>query len=45
VGKVVDLAPLKGTVIVQIEEQRVEVPASEVEVIPKESAASSQEGK
>lgn len=39
VGKVVDLAPLKGTVIVQIEDQRVEVPASEVEVLPKESSA------
>lgn len=37
VGKVVDLLPLKGTVIVQIGEERVEVPASSVEVIPKTS--------
>ncbi len=36
VGKVVDLAPLKRTVIVQIEDQRVEVPADEVEVLPKD---------
>ncbi|MBC7227699.1 MAG: stage 0 sporulation protein [Thermoflexales bacterium] len=37
VGKVVDLAPLKGTVIVQIEDQRVEVPAGEIEILPKDS--------
>lgn len=43
VGKVVDLAPLKGTVIVQIEDQRVEVPVGEVEVLPKESSVGSQE--
>ncbi len=36
VGKVVDLAPLKGTVIVQIEDQRVEVPADAVEVLPRD---------
>ncbi len=36
VGKVVDLAPLKGTVIVQIEDQRVEVPADQIEVLPKD---------
>ncbi len=35
VGKVVDLAPLKGTVIVQIEDQQVEVSADEIEVLPK----------
>ncbi|MCS7178247.1 MAG: regulatory iron-sulfur-containing complex subunit RicT [Anaerolineae bacterium] len=40
VGKVVDLAPLKGTVIVQIEDQRVEVPAGEIEVLPKDSLQS-----
>lgn len=32
-GKVVDLLPLKGTVIVQVEDRRVEVPAEEVELI------------
>jgi cell fate regulator YaaT (PSP1 superfamily) len=32
-GKVVDLLPLKGTVVVQIEDRRVEVPAEEVELI------------
>jgi cell fate regulator YaaT (PSP1 superfamily) len=32
-GKVVDLLPLKGTVVVQIEDRRVEVPAEEVEQI------------
>lgn len=37
VGKVVDLAPLKGTAIVQIEDQRVEVPASEIEILPKDA--------
>ncbi len=36
VGKVVDLAPLKRTVIVQIEDQRIEVPADEVEVLPRD---------
>lgn len=45
VGKVVDLAPLKGTVVVQIEDQRVEVPAGEVEVLPQEASAISQEGR
>lgn len=43
VGKVVDLAPLKGTVIVQIEDQQVEVPAHEVEVLPKDGIVSRQE--
>lgn len=43
VGKVVDLAPLKGTVVVQVEDQQIEVPASEVEVLPKESSVGSQE--
>lgn len=33
-GKVVDLLPLKGMVVVQIEDRRIEVPADEVEVIP-----------
>lgn len=37
VGKVVDLAPLKGTVIVQIEDQRVEVPVQEIEALPKDA--------
>ena len=32
-GRVVDLLPLKGTVVVQIEDRRVEVPAEEVEPI------------
>jgi cell fate regulator YaaT (PSP1 superfamily) len=32
-GKVVDLLPLKGIVVVQIEDQRVEVPAEEIEPI------------
>jgi cell fate regulator YaaT (PSP1 superfamily) len=32
-GKVVDLLPLKGTVVVQIEDRRVEVPIEEVESI------------
>lgn len=32
-GKVVDLLPLKGTVVVQIEDRRIEVPAEEVEPI------------
>jgi len=34
-GKVVDLLPLEEIVVVQIEDRRVEVPADEVEVIPK----------
>jgi len=32
-GKVVDLLPLRGVVVVQIEDQRVEVPAEQVELI------------
>ena len=32
-GKVVDLLPLKGIVVVQIEDRRVEVPAEDVELI------------
>jgi cell fate regulator YaaT (PSP1 superfamily) len=32
-GRVVDLLPLKGTIVVQIEDRRVEVPAEEVEPI------------
>jgi cell fate regulator YaaT (PSP1 superfamily) len=32
-GRVVDLLPLKGTVVVQIEDRRIEVPAEEVETI------------
>jgi len=34
-GKVVDLLPLKGMVVVQVEDRRVEVPAEDVELIPK----------
>jgi len=34
-GKVVSLLPLKDTVVVQIEDRRIEVPASDVQVIPK----------
>ncbi len=34
-GKVVGLLPLKEAIVVQIEDRRVEVPAEEVEVIPK----------
>jgi cell fate regulator YaaT (PSP1 superfamily) len=34
-GKVIDLLPLKGIVVVQIEDRRVDVPAEEVEVIPR----------
>ena len=34
-GKVVDLLPLKGMVVVQIEDRRVEVAAEDVELIPK----------
>lgn len=34
-GKVVDLLPLKGVVVVQIEDRRVEVPAENIEVIQK----------
>ena len=33
-GKVVDLLPLKGTVVVQVEDRRLEVPVEEVELIP-----------
>ncbi|MGB9777408.1 MAG: PSP1 domain-containing protein [Anaerolineae bacterium] len=44
VGKVVDLAPLKRTVIVQIEDQRVEIPADEVEILPKESIPAPRRG-
>jgi len=32
-GKVVDLLPLKGSVVVQVEDRRLEVPAEEVELI------------
>ncbi|MGD1996731.1 MAG: regulatory iron-sulfur-containing complex subunit RicT [Anaerolineae bacterium] len=32
-GKVIDLLPLRGAVVVQIEDRRMEVPAEEVEVI------------
>lgn len=35
-GKVVDLLPLRNTVIVQIEDRRLEVAADEVEVLPKD---------
>ncbi len=35
-GKVIDLLPLRGTVVVQIEGQRIQVPANEVRVIPKQ---------
>ncbi len=38
-GKVVDLLPLKGVVVVQIEDRRVEVPAEDVEVISKPEEA------
>jgi cell fate regulator YaaT (PSP1 superfamily) len=34
-GKVVDLLPLKGMVVVQIEDRRVEVPVDDVELISK----------
>lgn len=34
-GKVIDLLPLRQAVVVQIEDRRVEVPADEVEVIPR----------
>jgi len=34
-GKVVDLLPLKGVVVVQIEDRRVEVPAEDVQLIQK----------
>ncbi len=37
VGKVVDLLPLKQVVVVQIEDSRIEVPADQVEVLPKGS--------
>ncbi|MBN1956228.1 MAG: stage 0 sporulation family protein [Anaerolineae bacterium] len=36
-GKVVDLLPLKGTVIVQIEDRRVELAPEEIQVLPKKS--------
>ncbi len=36
VGKVVGLLPLKGAVVVQLEDRRVEVPADEIEVLPRE---------
>ena len=38
-GKVVDLLPLKGSVIVQIEDRRLEVSAEEIEVLPKTQPA------
>jgi len=34
-GKVIDILPLKGAVVVQIEDRRIEVPAEEVEVVPR----------
>lgn len=34
-GKVIDLLPLKGMVVVQIEDRRIEVPADDVELIPR----------
>jgi cell fate regulator YaaT (PSP1 superfamily) len=34
-GKVADLLPLKGVVVVQVEDRRLEVPIDEVELIPK----------
>lgn len=34
-GKVIDLLPLKGTVVVQIADRRMEIPKEEVEVIPR----------
>lgn len=34
-GKVIDLLPLKGIVVVQVEDRRLEVPAEDVEVIPR----------
>jgi hypothetical protein len=33
-GRVIDLLPLKGVVVVQIDDRRVEVSAEDVEVIP-----------
>ena len=32
-GRVVDLLPLRGAVVVQIEDRRIEVPVDEVETI------------
>lgn len=37
-GKVIDLLPLKGVVVVQLEDYRVEVPVEEVELIPPQSS-------
>jgi cell fate regulator YaaT (PSP1 superfamily) len=34
-GKVVDLLPLKGIVVVQVEDRRIEVPVDDVELIPR----------
>ena len=34
-GKVIDLLPLKGVVVVQVEDRRLEVPAEDVEEIPR----------
>ena len=34
-GRVVDLLPLKGVVVVQVQDRRVEVPAEDVELITK----------
>jgi cell fate regulator YaaT (PSP1 superfamily) len=34
-GKVIDLLPLKGTVVVQIADRRMEIPKEDVEVIPR----------
>lgn len=36
IGKVVGLLPLKGAVVVQLEDRRVEVPADEIEILPRE---------
>jgi len=43
VGRVIDLLPLKGTIIVQIEDRRIEVPADEVKVVPKAPLAKGEE--
>jgi len=37
-GKIIDLLPLKDAVIVQVDDRRVEVPAQEVEILPKSSS-------
>ncbi len=35
-GKVIDLLPLEGLVVVRVDDQRLEVPAEEVELIKRE---------